>query len=66
MREQDDEPGMFGFDGDRDPLDLPDAEGPEPARRRWLPIGLGLGAAAVAVEAEHHPAVVLPAHAASR
>ena len=50
MREKDDEPALFGLDGERDPVDLPDATEPQPGRRRrWVLIGLGLGAAAVAV-----------------
>ncbi|TFV87165.1 hypothetical protein [Blastococcus sp. CT_GayMR16] len=49
MDERDDEPGLFGLDGRRDPVDGPDVTEPRPGRRRWLPIGAGLGAAAVAV-----------------
>ena len=51
MGERDDDAGLFGLDGTREPAgSLPDDEpGPRRDRRRWIAAGLGVIAAAVAV-----------------
>jgi hypothetical protein len=60
MGEQDD--GLFGLDGSRDPVaGLPD-EQPHAGRRRWPAIGLSIAAVAVAVTVAISTATAAPAH----